>query len=55
MCFERTEEFIEQGNIIYQTSTQELQQQTKIKVCSRLYVATIKKSINQKMRRLKNE
>lgn len=29
MCFERTEEFIEQGNIIYQTSTQELQQQTK--------------------------
>ena len=43
--FDNTGEMIEEGNIIYQTSVQELQQEAKIEDCSRLYVATMKNKV----------
>lgn len=43
--FDNTGEMIEEGNIIYQTSAQELQQEAKIEDCSRLYVATMKNKV----------
>ena len=45
MFLDNTGEIIEQGNIIYQTSAQELQQEAKIEDCSRLYVATMKNKV----------
>lgn len=46
--FDKTGEILEQGNIVYQTDAQKLQQEAVRDDCSRLYVATMKNKVMTK-------